>query len=78
MVDFSRVAIAKGQSAEVTLFISPFTYPVVPDSENIFTDGSLVSKGSVNVFVGGGQPDFTEGVLQASFDITSTKLLSTC
>ena len=80
LVDFSRVTVAQGQTVTVELAISPHTYPVIPPSDDIFTDRSTIEEGKVEVFVGGGQPDFASSgnVLSSSFEVMSTAMLNSC
>eukprot|EP00039_Didymoeca_costata_P007118 m.96434 g.96434 ORF g.96434 m.96434 type:complete len:835 (+) comp13547_c1_seq2:207-2711(+) len=78
MADFTRVFVEKGSTKQVRLAVTPkYFYVVKENGKSDFWDPSLmVEKGTLQIFVGGGQPDYTEGVLKTSVDITASAKLS--
>lgn len=72
--DFQRVRhIAPGETRRVTLSLEPgFHSVVLPDAQNIYNSTVEVEAGSIELWVGGGQPDYFPGALQLVVVITST------
>jgi len=78
LADFERVPLNVNEEVTVTLTISPDFHSVVYDGSNIFDPQIMVEKGTLLIYVGGGQPDYYPGALQASVTILNTQDLSTC
>ena len=80
LVDFERVTINKGESIEVVLGITPRYRSVVYNSttENWWNPMIYIEQGKVNIYVGGGQPKYFDGSLNATIAVKQTKPLSSC
>ncbi|XP_065837827.1 uncharacterized protein [Oscarella lobularis] len=80
LADFARVFVPKGQSTNVSLAITPEFHAYVPLTKNPYTGSAEVSveAGPLNVYVGGGQPDYFEGHLSAVANVQNTQLLVSC
>jgi beta-glucosidase len=77
--DFERVHIPAGETAIVTLTITPKYHYVVFDSgkDNYWTPTMKVEAGPFEIYIGGGQPDYTAGVLNSTVHVSSTATIST-
>ena len=78
LVDFTRVTVAAGQSVTVQLTVLPSYHAVVPITNDIYHGQQIVETGPLDLFVGGGQPDFYDGHLSATVQITSSHDAQTC
>ena len=88
LVAFERVSIAAGATATVKLSVEPETHAAVldNDSDDDIYDGReavVVEKGVVQIFVGGGQPDFAQRMgqpapLAANVTVSSQATVASC
>ena len=78
LVDFHRVSIPAGGSVTVTLTVLPSFHAVVPDSGDVYNGQQIVETGPLELYVGGGQPDFYEGHLSQTVQITTSHDARTC
>ena len=59
LVDFERVTIPQGQSKTVELTIRPEFHSIITETGgDVYIDKQSVEKGEIEIYVGGGQPDF--------------------
>jgi hypothetical protein len=78
LVGFDRVFVKAGQSAEVTIDIRADAYAVVHDNPaDVYKDTRFVEKGELELYVGGGQPDYVS-TLSTTVIVTSAKPLASC
>ena len=77
LVAFERVHVKAGASATVQLAVKPNTYSVVYPNPDVYKDSRQVEKGSIELSVGGGQPDYVK-VLKRVVNITGSAPLSSC
>lgn len=79
LADFTRVHVQQGASVRVQLEVTPKYHSVVKDEgrESFWHPTILVEQGLLTVHVGGGQPDFTKGVLSANVTVMDTGALTT-
>ena len=79
LADFTRVHVRQGASVRVELEVTPKYHSVVKEEgrDSFWHPTILVEQGTITVHVGGGQPDFTEGVLSGSVSVTDTGALTT-
>ena len=79
LADFGRVHIASGKTATVSLVVTPKYHSVVMNEarDDFWEPTIAVESGEFTIHVGGGQPDFTGGVLSANVDVTKTGQLTT-
>jgi len=76
---FERVpSIAPNEQRTVSLIITPEFHSAVLDGTDIYQPTIDVQKGTLNIYVGGGQPDFFPGHLLTSVAITNTQPLDNC
>ena len=82
---FKRIqSLAPGESRIVKLGVPAEARPVVyggeATGEAVYaaSAGVTLEKGRVEVYVGGGQPDYYQGHLAATTSITETRKLSEC
>lgn len=78
LADFERVTIMKGSSMTVQLVVRPDFHAVVHDTENIFEGQIAVEKGPLEIYVGGGQPQFYTGHVNTTVVVQNTPMLDTC
>ena len=79
LVAFDRVHVAAGATVSVTLAVLPEFHSVVPIVPgDIYHGEQVVEAGPLELFVGGGQPDFYAGHLSTKVDITTTHNARTC
>ena len=79
LVAFERLSmIQPGATERIELTIEPSATAVVYPSSDVYNDTRWVEKGKLELFVGGGQPDYTAGTLAATAARSSTALLSSC
>jgi beta-glucosidase len=78
LADFERVTISKGSSVTVQLVILPEFHSVVYDSSNIYQGQIAVEKGPLEIYVGGGQPQFYSGHVNTTVTVENTQMLDTC
>ena len=86
LADFARVHIKAGASATVLLTASPATRAVYyqrppdPTGEDLYTGWKqqVVEKGTLSLFVGGGQPGYFDGGVAANTTITTNTSLANC
>eukprot|EP01051_Picozoa_sp_SAG22_P009236 SAG22_NODE_755_length_7442_cov_2.270598_4_plen_304_part_00 len=79
LADFARVHIAAGATATVLLVVHPKYFSVVKNegTNSFWTPSIEVEAGALAIHAGGGQPDFTDGVLSASVVVKAGGALST-
>jgi len=75
---FTRVAIPAKRSILVSLSIPPAFHSAVHDSPTIYAPTLFVEAGPLEIFVGGGQPQYYAGHVAASVLITNTRPLTEC
>jgi len=80
---FERVHIAAGSSATVALSIPPSAHSVVTSStrgESVYnaSGSQRVEAGRVEIFVGGGQPDFFGGHVAGAVTVSGAAALTSC
>jgi beta-glucosidase len=78
LADFARVRIAAGSSVSVSLVLLAKYRFVVPNTATMWDPQSLVEAGPVSISVGGGQPDFYKGSLQATVTVADSATLDAC
>ena len=79
LADFARVAIAAGETANVELVVAPKYFSVVKNEGNsrFWHPQIVVEAGDLELSVGGGQPDFTGGVLKGKVTVKDSGPLTT-
>ena len=79
LADFARVAIAAGETVTVELVVAPKYFSVVKDEGNssFWHPQIVVEAGDLELSVGGGQPDFTDGVLKGTVTVKDSGPLTT-
>jgi beta-glucosidase len=81
---FERVHLKAGMSRVVNLSVLPETHAVVRDGEAsgeatyAASASQFVETGALQLFVGGGQPDYFQGHVSATVQIKGEAALSTC
>ena len=77
--DFERVFVGKGDTQKVSLVLTPKYHSVVmnENKDSFWHPHIEVEEGAFTVHVGGGQPDWTSGVLSASINVTTGGALTT-
>lgn len=81
---FARVHVQAGCSSTVSLTLAPEARAVVRDNSGSGGDvygasaSQWVEKGRLQIFVGGGQPDFYPGHVHATVKIAADAALATC
>jgi beta-glucosidase len=78
LADFARVSIPAGGNARVSLQVLPEHRMTVERSYDIYKPTLTVFPGVVGMFVGGGQPKWYAGGLEASATATGIAPLSAC
>lgn len=78
LVAFERVAIKAGASATVQLVVKTTDLGVVYANGDVYTDSRSIEKGKVELYVGGGQPDYSTSPVLTAVTVTGTKALSSC
>lgn len=78
LADFARVHIPAGQSLQVELQALPEHRMTVEQSFDIYKPVITVFPGTVELFVGGGQPQWFTGGLSATVEATGMAPLSAC
>lgn len=79
LADFARVAIEVGKTKTVELVVAPKYFSVVKNEENssFWHPHIAVEAGELELSVGGGQPDFTDGVLKGKVTVKDSGALTT-
>lgn len=77
LVAFERVHIAAHASATVTLTVQTTDLAVVYANADVYQDSRQIEKGRVQLFVGGGQPDYTT-TLTTTVKVADAKKLAAC
>ena len=81
---FERIHLKAGESRIITLSVLPETHAVVRDGEAsgegmyAASASQFVEKGALQLFVGGGQPDYFQGHVNATVQTIGDAALSTC
>ena len=78
LVAFERVAIKTGASATVQLVVKTTDLAVVYANSDVYKDSRAIEKGKVELYVSGGQPDYTASPLVTTVTVTGTEALSSC
>lgn len=78
LADFERVAIRVGETVSVALEVTPKYHCVIEDNgkDGFWAPKIRVDAGTVEVYVGGGQPDVVD-VLSANVEVTTAAQLTT-
>ena len=76
LADFARVHIKAGQSATVTLSFGPKEQALVVGNSGVYHPIMVVPAGTLEVHVGGGQPDFYPGSLMATIAVPKSANLT--
>jgi hypothetical protein len=79
LADFGRIHLPKGATKTTELVITPKYHSVIMDENQdaFWTPTIKVEKGDFTLHVGGGQPDFTQGVLSDTVTVTEEGRLTT-
>ncbi len=79
LADFARVAIDAGETVTVELVVTPKYFSVVKDEGNssFWHPQIAVEAGALELSVGGGQPDFANGVLKGKVIVKDSGALTT-
>ena len=77
LADFARVHIKAGHSAVVQLSFGPKEQALVIGNTGVYHPSIVVPAGTLEVHVGGGQPDFTTGVLRGKVTVKDSGALTT-
>lgn len=79
LADFERVEqLQPGEQRTVQLTIMPFFHAVVLNGSDVFQPRLVVERGPLQVYVGGGQPGYFAGHLEATIDISASADLRDC
>jgi beta-glucosidase len=78
LVAFERVHIKAGQEQIVSFSIQPSRHIAVRDSKDIYHGEVWIEKGRLELYVGGGQPDYAAGVLSTTVVVADDRALSSC
>lgn len=78
LADFARVMVPKGQTVTVTLELKARDHFIVPEDADFWVPNLQVEQGDISVFVGGGQPDYYRGALNATITVTDSAALDDC
>jgi len=78
LAGFERIHLLTGQSTKLEFVIEPEWHSVVYDGDDIYNGQVMVEAGFLNIFVGGGQPDYFTSFQTSHVKITDTVPLSTC
>ena len=79
LADFARVPVATGQTVTVELELTPKYFSVVKDEgdASFWVPSIAVEAGTLSLHVGGGQPNFTKGVLSTTVTVKDSGALTT-
>ena len=81
---FERIHLKAKQRRTITLVLLPETHAVVRDGETSGEDtygasaSQFVEKGELQIFAGGGQPDYYEGHVGAAVQVDGDAAVATC
>ena len=80
---FTRVHVPKGSSKTVTLAVKPDAHTVVTSDgggEEIYVASAdvKIEKGDIELYVGGGQPDYSSNAVSTKATVAAAAPLSTC
>jgi len=80
LADFERVNVTIGSTVDVRLYITPRYHSVVYNttSPSWYEPLIYIEKGFIEIYVGGGQPQYYEGALHLKVYINGTAPLSNC
>lgn len=79
LAGFERVHVRAGETVSVTVEVEPQWHSVVRSGGSTVYDGRLfVESGSVEVFVGGGQPAYFAAGLKSSVMVTDSSYVEEC
>ena len=76
LADFARVHIKAGHSVVVRLSFGPKEQALVVGNTGVYHPRIVVPAGTLELHVGGGQPDFYSGSLMATIQISQTANLT--
>ena len=85
LAEFTRIHIPEGEFVTLKFSLKSDTRAVIPSLANtgsgpgdIYTDNRYDMKGTVGVYVGGGQPDYYRGGSWFDCDVDDTMKISDC
>ncbi|CAF1382016.1 unnamed protein product [Didymodactylos carnosus] len=78
LVSFQRILVQAGHTVTMEFTITPDYHAVIYDSDSVYKPTRMVEEGTLNIYAGGGQPDYYSGHLQQQVQITNTQNIDTC